>query len=465
MEKGLLYKAFVHILKTFTLTLIIVAVFTAVIPMDVMFNKKMETLSRKDLRDHQLTSLKQMVKRVYETVPFYQQQFKKLGITPSDIKTLDDVRKLPFTTKNDLRDHAPFGMMATSLDSCVELHASSGTTGVPVTVCYTPQDIEVWSEVMARCLVMAGLQKTDVFQNPIPYGTFTGAFGFHYGAQKVGALVIPTGKGQSERQISLMDYYGTTFISGVASYALRLGQVALEIGKDPQKLKVRNGLFGAEMFTKGLKQRLIDMWNMDVHDIYGLTEMCGPGVSTDCDQHDGLHLWEDHFLVEIIDPKTLEPVGVEEEGEMVLTTLTKEGMPLLRYRTRDITRLYDQEVCECGRTHVKHAAIKARSDDMIIIRGTNIYPGQVESALMKYEQVGTNWRMVLTTENNADQLTVEVETKNRLSKADADQLTKQLITDIQNVLVFTPRVEVVPPNTIPETGLKAKRVIDERVKE
>jgi len=433
--------------------------------MDVMFNKTRETMPRKDLRELQLKQLKKTVKTVYDTVPFYQREFKKLGVTPSDIKTLDDIRKLPFTTKNDLRDNAPFGMMATSLDSCVELHASSGTTGIPVTACYTPNDIEVWSEVMARCLVMSGLRKNDIFQNPIPYGTFTGAFGFHYGAQKVGSLVIPTGKGQSERQISLMEYYGTTFISGVASYALRLGQVALEMGKDPKQLKVRNGLFGAEMFTKGLKQRLVDMWNMDVHDIYGLTEMCGPGVSTDCDQHDGLHLWEDHFFVEIIDPKTLEPVGVEEEGEMVLTTLTKEGMPLLRYRTRDIAKLFDQEVCECGRTHVKHSTIKARSDDMVIIRGTNIYPGQIESALMKHEQVGSNWRMVLTTEKDADQLTVEVETKAVLSKNDADQLTKQLMRDIQNVLVFTPRVAVVPPNSIPETGLKAKRVIDQRIRE
>lgn len=433
--------------------------------MEFMFNQKMETMSREKLREEQCKRLRKTVQLVYETVPFYRKKLMSLNVKPSDIKSLDDVRKLPFTTKDDLRLNAPFGMMAAPLESCVELHASSGTTGVPVTVCYTPHDLDVWSEMMARCLFMAGLRKKDVFQNPIPYGTFTGAFGFHYGAQKIGALVIPSGQGQSERQIKLMEYYGTTFLSGVASYMVRLGQVAQEMGLDPKKLKVRNGLFGAEMFTPGLKQRITDLWDMDVHDIYGLTEMCGPGVSTDCDQHEGLHLWEDHFLVECVDPVTLEPVGYEEEGELVLTTLTKEGMPLLRYRTRDIAKLYDQRVCECGRTHVKHSMIKGRSDDMVIIHGTNIYPGQVESVLMNNPLVGGNWRMVLSTENDVDMLTVEVETKQVVSKNDMEKLSQKLRTDIQAVLVFTPRVEVLPPNTIPETGLKAKRVIDERKKE
>ncbi|MBU1941618.1 MAG: phenylacetate--CoA ligase, partial [Candidatus Thermoplasmatota archaeon] len=225
-----------------------------------------------------------------------------------------------------------------------------------------------------------------------------------------------------------------------------------------------NGLFGAEMFTPGLKKRIMDTWDMDVHDIYGLTEMCGPGVSTDCDHHDGNHLWEDHFLVECIDPHTLEPVGLEEEGELVLTTLTKEGMPIIRYRTRDIARLYDQPICDCGRTHIKHSTIKGRSDDMIIIRGTNIYPGQIESVLMKHPGIGGNWRMVLTTENDVDQLTVEVETKTLLSKNDVAQLTHQIQSDIKSVIVFNPRIAILPPNSIPETGLKAKRVIDNRAR-
>ena len=433
--------------------------------MDNLFNKKMETLPRKEIKELQLKRLKETVKKLYENVPFYRNKFKELKIKPTDIKTLEDIRKLPLTTKDDLRNNSPFGMMVTSLDNCIELHASSGTTGIPITVCYTPNDIDVWSEVMARCLSMSGLTKKDIFQNPIPYGTFTGAFGFHYGAQKVGALVIPSGMGQSERQLKLMDYYDTTFISGVASYAMRLSQVAQEMDVDLEKLKVRNGLFGAEMFTPGLKKRIMNAWDMDVHDIYGLTEMCGPGVSTDCDQHDGLHLWEDHFLIEVLDPITLEPVEPEEEGEIVLTTLTKEGMPLLRYRTRDIAKIYDQEVCDCGRTHVKHTTIKGRSDDMIIIRGTNIYPGQIESVLMKNQEVGGNWRMVLDTKNDVDMLTVEVESKNQLSQVESADLEESLKNDIKSVIVFTPRVTVLPPNGIPQEGLKAKRVIDNRKKD
>jgi len=422
-------------------------------------------MPRKELKNLQLKRLKETVKRVYDSVPFYQKKFKELSITPEDIKTIKDVQKLPFTTKDDLRDNMPFGMLSTSLDNCVELHASSGTTGIPITACYTTNDLKVWSEVMARCLTMSGLSKKDVFQNPIPYGTFTGAFGFHYGAEKVGALVIPSGKGQSERQLKLMDYYNTTFISGVASYVVRLGQVAKQIGLDPAKLSVRNGLFGAEMFSPGLKKRIIDTWEMDVHDIYGLTEMCGPGVSTDCDQHDGLHLWEDHFLVEIIDPITLEPVETEEEGEMVITTLTKTGMPIIRYRTRDIAKLYDQTTCECGRTHVKHSTIKGRSDDMIIVRGTNMYPGQIESALMKNPSVGGNWHMKLYTENDIDQVKVEVESKQQLSQIETKELEQNLQSAIKSVIVFTPQVEVLPPNTIIQQGLKAKRVIDNRKKD
>ena len=432
--------------------------------MDHMFNPKIEKISRQKLKELQLKNLKKVVKNVYENVPFYKKKFKELKISPDDIKTLDDITKLPLTTKNDLRDNAPFGMMATSLDNCIELHSSSGTTGIPVTVCYTPNDIEVWSEVMARCLSMSGLTKKDIFQNPIPYGTFTGAFGFHYGAQKVGALVVPSGMGQSERQLKLMDYYGTTFISGVASYVLRLSQVAQEIGIDLKKLKVKNGLFGAEMFTSGLKKRIIDTWDIDVHDIYGLTEMCGPGVSTDCNQHNGLHIWEDHFFVEVLDPISLEPVQPEEEGELVLTTITKDGMPILRYRTRDITKLYDQKTCECGRTHVKHTPIKGRSDDMLIIRGTNIYPGQIESVLMKNKHVGSNWRMVLTTEDDIDQLNVEVESKQPLSQVESIELEKSLKSEIKSVVIFTPNITVLPPNSIIQEGLKAKRVVDERKK-
>jgi phenylacetate-CoA ligase len=245
---------------------------------------------------------------------------------------------------------------------------------------------------------------------------------------------------------------------------MRLAQVAFDMGIDLKKLNIRNGLFGAETFTPGLKKRLMEIWDVDVHDVYGLTEMCGPGVSADCDQHDGLHLWEDHFLVECLDPQTLEPVESEEEGEFVITTLTKEGMPLLRYRTRDIGKLYDVKVCECGRTHIKHTPIKGRSDDMIIIRGTNIYPGQIESVLMKNKDLGGNWRMILKTENNIDGLTVEVESKIPLSQVESMDLEEELKNEIKSVIVFTPKVIIVPPNSIHQEGLKAKRVVDERKK-
>lgn len=422
-------------------------------------------MPRARIKAEQLKRLKFVVRHAYENVRFYRMAMDRAKVSPDDIKTLGDVRKLPFTKKNDLRDNYPYGMMAVDLVQCIELHASSGTTGKPITVCYTAHDLDVWSEVMARCLSMSGLTKKDIFQNPIPYGLFTGAFGFHYGAQKVGALVIPSGGGQTERQLELMKDYGVTFISGVASYAAHLGQQAISMGIDPAKdLKVRNGLFGAEMFSSGLKERLAQTWDMDVHDIYGLTEMCGPGVSTDCDQHDGLHLWEDHFLAEVIDPKTGEPVEGEESGELVLTTLTKEGMPILRYRTRDLTHIYDATVCECGRTHLKHAPITGRSDDMLIIRGTNIYPSQIEHVLMKNPSVGSNYRITLYTEGVMDQMLVELEARGRLTESEAKTLEKEIQREIKAVLTLGPEIKILEPGGIPKEGIKAKRVIDNRKK-
>ncbi|MFA5772205.1 MAG: phenylacetate--CoA ligase [Thermoplasmata archaeon] len=426
------------------------------------FNRKIETLNRKELDRLRLKNLKAVVKLAYN-VKFYRESMKRAGIKPTDIKKLEDIKKLPFTTKDDLRNNMPFGMLAVKLDDCVELHASSGTTGTPITIAYTKHDLDVWEEVMARCLVMAGLTKKDIFQNPIPYGTFTGAFGFHYGAKKVGAFVIPSGAGQSERQIQLMKYYGTTFISGVVSYAAHLGQVALSMGIDPAKeLKVRKGIFGSEMFTADLKKKLANLWDMEVYDIYGLTEMCGPGVSTDCHIHDGLHLWEDHFLVECLDPKTSEPVDLEEEGELVLTTLTKEGMPLLRFRTHDISFLYDVKKCECGRTHIKHAQIRGRTDDMLIISGTNIFPGQIEAVLMKNEKVGLNYRIVLTKKGDMDHLGVEVEAKGKLNETEEKELEQKLKGDLQSMLLLTPDVKILKPGEIPKDSIKAKRVIDRR---
>jgi phenylacetate-CoA ligase len=426
-----------------------------------MFQPAIETMPREKIEELQLKRLRKIVKIVYENVPFYKRKLDNASVKPGEIKKLEDIKKIPFTTKDDLRKEMPFGMLAVPLERCIELHASSGTTGIPITVCYTPRDIDIWSEVMARCLSMSGLTSKDIFQNPIPYGTFTGAFGHHYGAQRIGALVIPSSGGQSERQIKLMEEYGTTFLCGVASYITYLGQKAKEMGIDTRKLKVRNGMFGAETFTKGMKERIGEQWNMDVHDVYGLTEMCGPGVSCDCDEHDGLHLWEDHFLLECVDPTTGESVDPEEEGELVITTLTKEGIPLLRYRTRDLAFIYDARECDCGRTHVKHSTIKGRSDDMLIIKGTNVFPGQIESVLMENEMVGTNWRMIVAKEK-MDQLIVEVEAKRKLTNEERKSLEIELREEIKSVITLTPIVKVLPPGKIPKVGMKAKRVVDLR---
>jgi len=428
-----------------------------------VYFQSQETMPKADLKELQLKRLKGVVKRCYENVPHYRKRMQELKVEPEDIRTLDDIRKLPTTTKAEMREQMPWGLMACSLDNVVEMHASSGTTGVPITVGYTRSDLKAWSEVMARCLYMSGLRKEDIFQNPIPYGTFTGAFGFHYGAEKVGAMVVPSGMGQSERQIRLMEYYKTTMFSGVVSYGLRLGQVAESMGIDPAKdLHVKSGVFGSETFTPGLKKRLAETWDMEVFDIYGLTEMCGPGVSNDCSYHDGLHLWEDHFLVECLDPETGEPVDIEEEGELVITTLTKEGMPILRYKTHDISFLYDQDVCDCGRTHVKHAPIKARSDDMIILSGTNIFPGQIEEVVMRHPMVGTNYQIVLENESGRDTLTVLVEAAKVLNEAEAQDMIAKLGKDLKMTLLFTPRVKVLAPGDIKSERIKAQRVVDKR---
>jgi len=424
------------------------------------FDEKIEKMPRDKLNELKLQRLKKIVSYAYENVAFYRKKFKDAGIEPGSIKKLEDIEKLPFTTKDELRNNMPFGMLAVSLQDCIELHASSGTTGTPITVCYTKHDLEVWSNVMARCLSMAGLTKKDIFQIPIPYGTFTGAFGFHYGGQLVGAMVVPSGKTDSQRQIQLMKYYGTTFIAGIASYAVHLGQVAMKMGIEPSSLNVRNGIFGAETFTKEMKKRLAKMWDMDVHDIYGLTEMCGPGVSSDCDAHDGLHLWEDHFLPEIIDPKTGDVIGKEEEGELVLTTLTKEGMPIIRYRTRDITFLYDGE-CECGRTHVRHAPIKGRSDDMIIVKGTNLFPGQIEDVIMKDARVSENWLMIIE-RNDMDEITVQVEAKEKVSDEEAKKIAMDLQQKLRIATTLRMNVEVLQPDSLPRQEGKVKRVIDKR---
>ena len=425
-----------------------------------LWNEVVETLDRRELDKLKFKRLKAVIKRVYEKIPFYRAKFKELGITPDDIRSLDDVVKLPFTTKDDLRSSYPYGLLAVSLSDCVRVHASSGTTGKPTVVCYTANDIENWVEVMCRCLVMSGLTKDDVFQVTPAYGLFTGGFGFHYAAEKIGALVVPTGAGNTLRQLMLMKDLGTTMIAGVASYALHLADVALQNGIDPAKdTKVRKGIFGAEAWSDSMRRKVAEIWNMDPHDIYGMSEMYGPGVACDCHIHDGLHVWEDHFLVEVVDPRTGEPLEAEEEGELVITSLTKEAMPLLRFRTRDLSRILDARGCDCGRTHVKIARVKGRCDDAIVVSGVKVFPGQIEEAIMGVEGVGTNYQLIVESRSYLKRLTVIAEASKRLSEDERSKLEALLRNRLKAYLALTPEVKVVTPLSLPRSEGKAKRIV------
>ncbi len=429
------------------------------------YNRHAETMSRDELERLKLERLKWTVRHAYENVRFYREAMRERGITPDDIKTLDDLRKLPFTDKETLRATYPFGLLAVPKSELVEIHMTSGTTGTPTVGLYTMNDIEVWAEVMARSLYMSGLRKEDVFQITPSFGLFTGGFGFYYGARKIGAFIVPTGAGNSRRQIQLMRDLGTTMICAVVSYVLRLTETAYEMGVDPARdTKVRKGVFGSEMWTVEMRQRIARAWDMDVYDIYGFTELCGPGVANDCYLHDGLHLWEDHFLVEVIDPKTGEPVGPEERGELVFTTLTKEAMPLIRYRSRDISRIYDARTCDCGRTHLRIERITGRIDDMVKVRGVAIWPSAVESILMKFPELGIEYQITLTREKGLDvmKLTVELASPD-VPEAKRKELAERIRREIAENLMVDPVVELVNPMTLPrqEVG-KAKRVIDMR---
>ncbi|MDW7978408.1 MAG: phenylacetate--CoA ligase, partial [Candidatus Caldarchaeum sp.] len=342
------------------------------------FNRQAETLSRRELEMVRDRGIRWSVKHAYENNEFYRRRLQQVGVRPEDVKTADDLRKIPFTTKDDLRSLYPYGILAVPRTSLLEVHATSGTTGVPTLGFYTQNDLDVWGEVSARSLVMSGLTKEDILQITPSFGMFTGGFGFYYGARKVGAMIIPTGAGFSRRQIQYMLDFGTTMVCAVVSYILRLTETALEMGVDPRRdTKVRKGVFGSEMWTKEMKKRVAEAWDMDVYDIYGFTELCGPGVANDCYLHDGLHLWEDHFYAEVVDPKTGEPVEMEEKGELVFTTLTKEASPVLRYRCRDISYVYDSISCDCGRTHRRLGYISGRVDDMIKVSGVSIWPSAV----------------------------------------------------------------------------------------
>ncbi len=425
-----------------------------------------EKLNRKQYEELQLERLKRTVERVYENVPFYRKKFDEIGVKPHHIKTLKDIRLLPFTTKDDLRENYPYGLFTVPLSKIVRIHASSGTTGKPTVVGYTKHDIEVWTEVVARIVTAAGVRENDIAQIAFGYGLFTGAFGLHQGLERVGATVIPISSGNTENQLMVMQDFGATVLVCTPSYALYMDEVANELGIDKSKIKLRLGLFGAEASTVEMRREIEKNWGLFATENYGLSEIIGPGVSGECEYREGLHINEDHFYPEIINPDTGEVLEEGETGELVLTTITKEGMPLIRYRTRDITSLI-YEPCKCGRTNVRMTSVKGRTDDMLIIRGVNVFPSQIESVLMGIEGIGPHYQLVVTKKGYLDDLEVHVElVDGKLLEryAELEKLENKIKHRIFTVLGLNVKVKLVEPKTLERTTGKAKRVIDLRNK-
>ena len=421
-----------------------------------------EALSREELEKLQLERLQATVRHCMNS-PFYKQRFEECGLKPEDIKSLDDIRKIPFTTKQDLRDTYPFGMASVPLTKCVRLHSSSGTTGNPTVILHTQKDLDEWANAVARCLWMVGLRPDDVFQNSSGYGMFTGGLGFQYGAERLGALTVPAAAGNSLRQIKFIKDFGTTAIHAVPSYVTRLYEVMREQGVDPRRdTKLKVLAIGAEPHSEEQRKRIEDMLGVKAYNSFGMSEMCGPGVGFECKEQNGLHFWEDYYIVEIVDPETLEPVPDGEIGELVLTTLNREAKPLLRYRTRDLTRVLGR-TCPCGRNHIRLDRMKGRSDDMIVLRGVNIFPIQIEKILMQFEELANNYLITLTTDEDNDNMTVEVE----LDKFDDDygrlqKLEKEIRRRLKDEILLTPFVRLVPKGSLPVSEGKAVRVVDKR---
>jgi len=432
---------------------------------DIYWNKKFETATRDELRKHQLQLLKEKVKFCYDNTAFYRNRFKSAGISPSDIKTLEDAQKIPFTVKDDLRDTYPFGMLAVHLDNIVEIHASSGTTGNPIVGAYTTNDMDVWAELMARSLYATGVRRQDVIHNAYGYGLFTGGLGFHYGAQKIGSTIIPVSGGMTQRQIKLMKDLGSTVLCCTPSYAIYLAEAMNKEGVDPRKdLKLKIGNFGAEPWSERIRERIEKELGIEAFDIYGLTELCGPGVSVECNEHNGLHIWEDHFLVETIDPKTGDVLSAGEEGELVFTPLTKTGLPLLRFRTRDIS-VIETEKCDCGRTHSRMMRVLGRSDDMLIIRGVNVFPSQIEYVVMGFPELAAQYQIVLDRPEALDVFTIKAELTEQTSQSTQEELNVlklRIRQKVNNITGLSPIIELVKPGEIPRTAGKAKRVLDLR---
>jgi phenylacetate-CoA ligase len=432
----------------------------------MIWNKEIECMSRQDMRILQSERLKQLVQKVYDNVAFYHRRMDEMGVKPEDIQSIDDIVKLPFTYKNDLRDHYPFGLFAVPMKDIVRVHASSGTTGKPTTVGYTKNDIENWREVLARCLSMAGISSSDIMQVSYGYGLFTGGLGVHYGAETIGATVIPVSGGNTRRQLQLMADYGSTVLACTPSYALHLADALAENAYSLADLKLKTGVFGAEPWTENMRLELEKKWGIKAYDIYGLSEIMGPGVANDCEYHTGLHVHEDHFFPEIVHPDTKLPVADGEEGELVFTTLTKEGIPLLRYNTRDLSTL-NRATCECARTTVRMKKITGRSDDMLIIRGVNLFPSQIEHVLLEMGETSAHYMLYVDKINNLDtlELKVELDEANMMETIrDLQNLSKKIEHALNSAIGLSVKVTLVEPKTIARSEGKAVRVIDNRKK-
>jgi phenylacetate-CoA ligase len=431
----------------------------------MIFNEEFETLPREALEALQLKRLQQVAQRVYHTVGFYKKAFDEAGVTPDDIQTLEDIRKLPFTTKQDLRDNYPFGLFSVPMSSIVRLHASSGTTGKATVVGYTKRDIDTWSRLMARSFVAAGLTKNDIIHNAYGYGLFTGGLGAHYGAEMLGASVIPISGGNTKRQIMILQDFGPTAICCTPSYALYLAEQGEELGIDMASLKLRVGVLGAEPWSEKMRREIEDKLNITALDIYGLSEVIGPGVAMECAEgRNGLHVFEDHFIVETIDPSTGETVPNGAEGELVFTTLTKEAFPLIRYRTRDMSRLM-KEPCRCGRTVARMARITGRSDDMLIIRGVNVFPSQIEQVLLDIEGLEPHYELIVDRDGTLDTLEIKVEVSEAIFSDEVRTLQKierRIAKDVKDYLGVTAAVKLVEPKSLQRFEEKAHRVIDKR---
>lgn len=432
----------------------------------MIWDKTGECLDRNSLRQLQLQRLKETVNKVYANVPYYRQAFDEAGVRPGDITTLEDVARLPFTTKAALRDNYPYGLFAVPLKEVVRIHASSGTTGKPIVVGYTRNDMEIWTSMVARIITMAGVTDRDVAQICFGYGFFTGGFGLHYGMERVGATVVPASSGNTEKQIILMQDFGTTALVATPSYALYMAETAQSMGIDPAGLPLKVGLFGGEPCTENMEREIAARWKIKVTDNYGLTEVLGPGVAGECCQEPGLHINEDHFLVEVIDPDTGKTLDYGEEGELVFTSLTKEAFPIIRYRTRDISVL-NPEPCRCGRTTARMRKIKGRTDDMLIIKGVNVFPSQVETVLMEVEGTTPHYEMVVTKQGFLDALEIRVEIRPEWFSDNYREIIgieQKISRGLQRVLGLEAKVTLVGPNSIERTAGKAKRVLDLRNK-